>query len=334
VKVVIYGAGSIGCYLGAVLAKQNIDVVLLGRDRLKAIVDKRGGVQITDYQGRNDFVKAMSYHTQPEVLAQADVVLVTLKCTAMEEAASVLAQHCKPGALVVCLQNGVGAEKPVLDQVKRAEVCCGIVPFNVVQGDNAQFHRATEGTLHLPAHPSLNTIAEACVSYGLPCELSSDMPTIIWGKLLLNLNNAINAISDLPLKEQLSQRGYRRVLAACQMELLAACEKKDIPLAQLTAVKPKWLPKILNLPDWLFRIVAQKMLAIDPQARSSMWEDIQAQRPTEIDYLNGAVVALAKDVGVPSPANTVVLELLKAVSDAKTSPPISSEEILSRLSEE
>lgn len=330
-KVVIYGAGSIGCYLGAVLHQQGIDVQLLGRERLQTVVAERGGIQITDYEGRDDFVSDVPYLTDSAVLSSADIVLVTLKCTAMEEVAETLAEHCKNGALIVCLQNGVGAERFVVDKVHQATVLCGIVPFNVVQGEKAHFHRATEGGLHLPDNPKLGGVQQACKAYGLACTLESDMPSIIWGKLLLNLNNAINALSDLPLKQELSMRGYRLVLAKCQEELLAVCDKKGIPLAKLTAVKPALIPKILKLPNWLFQILAQKMLAIDPQARSSMWEDIQAGRKTEIDFLNGAVVQLAEQIGMQAPANQLVREQLKLLGSGQISAAITDKELIEKL---
>lgn len=313
-KVVIYGAGSIGCYIGAVLFKQGVDVQLLGRPRLCDVVTQQGGVHISDYEARDEFVPAVPYQTDNRILESADVVFVTLKCTAMNDAAKVLADHCKAGCIVVCLQNGVGSEQAVVEQASQCRVYCGIVPFNVVQGENAHFHRATEGALHFPELSELSEIQQAYLSYGLPCELEQDMPAIIWGKLLLNLNNAINALSDLPLKTELSQRGYRLVLARCQEELLAVCKARNIKLAQLTAVKPHIIPKILKLPDFLFRIIAQKMLAIDPKARSSMWEDLQAGRETEIDFLNGAVVTMAESVAMDAPVNRKVTDLLKQVA--------------------
>lgn len=326
-KVVIYGAGSIGCYLGTILKSQEVDVELLGRQRLKEIIAQSGGIHISDYEGRDNFVADVPYSTDVSILASADIVLVTLKCTAMREVAPILAEHCKTGAIVVCLQNGVGAEQPVVELVSQARVLCGIVPFNVVQGDNAHFHRATEGVLHLPNTPELKPVQRAFLGYGLPCELEDDMPAIIWGKLLLNLNNAINALSDLPLKTELSQRGYRLVLARCQEELLAVCRAKGIRLAKLTSVSPALIPKILRLPDFIFRILAQKMLAIDPKARSSMWEDIQAGRETEIDYLNGAVVTMAKGIGMEAPTNEKVSELLKQRASHKLSKGISASDM-------
>jgi 2-dehydropantoate 2-reductase len=76
------------------------------------------------------------------------------------------------------------------------------------------------------------------------------------------------------------------------------------------------------LPDALFTRVAATMLRIDPQARSSMWEDLQAGRRTEVDYLNGAVVKLAQSLGLNAPANARMVTLMRA-AEAGTQPALS-----------
>ena len=85
---------------------------------------------------------------------------------------------------------------------------------------------------------------------------------------------------------------------------------------------PGLLPTLLRLPDALFTRVAATMLRIDPQARSSMWEDLQAGRRTEVDYLNGAVVTLARSLGLTAPANERLVALVRA-AEAGTQPALS-----------
>jgi 2-dehydropantoate 2-reductase len=77
-------------------------------------------------------------------------------------------------------------------------------------------------------------------------------------------------------------------------------------------ISPRRLTKVLTLPDVLFRPLAGRMLAIDPLARSSMWEDLQAGRPTEVDELNGEVVRLAQRLGRTAPVNARLVELVHA----------------------
>ena len=126
----------------------------------------------------------------------------------------------------------------------------------------------------------------------------------------MNLNNAINALSNVPLQAELSDRDFRRCLAACQREafdVLAAAEQR---VARLTAVPPRLMPRLLPMPDWLFHRLAKRIVAIDPHARSSMWDDLEAKRPTEVDYMQGEVVALAERHGRDAPVNRTLQRLV------------------------
>ena len=129
-------------------------------------------------------------------------------------------------------------------------------------------------------------------------------------KLLLNLNNPVNALSGLPLRSELMQRGYRRVFAALMEEALGVLEVAGIQPAKLTPVPPNWLPALLRLPDGLFRVLAARMLRIDAQARSSMADDLAMGRRTEIDALCGEVVRLAQAQGMRAPGNERMVQLI------------------------
>jgi 2-dehydropantoate 2-reductase len=94
--------------------------------------------------------------------------------------------------------------------------------------------------------------------------------------------------------------------------------KAGIAPAAVGAVKPAMLSSLLRLPTPLFRIVAARMLRIDPKARSSMADDLQLGRPTEIDALCGAVVELAREHGVDAPLNRRMVDLVKAAPGALT----------------
>jgi len=145
---------------------------------------------------------------------------------------------------------------------------------------------------------------------GLATMLPPDIRAVQWGKLLLNLNNPVNALSDLPLRQELLDRDCRRVFAALQTEALRVMARAGITPAQVTAVSPTLLPHVLRLPNWLFTRLAKRMLQIDATARSSMWDDLEAGRVTEIDALSGAVVRLAAQHGIAAPLNARMCELL------------------------
>ena len=137
------------------------------------------------------------------------------------------------------------------------------------------------------------------------------MAAVQWGKLLLNLNNPINALSGLPLKEELAQRDYRRCLAMLMREALAVLAAARITPARLTPLPAAWLPRLLELPDALFTRLASRMLAIDPLARSSTYDDLRAGRRTEIDFINGEIVGLARSLDMEAPANARMIALIR-----------------------
>jgi 2-dehydropantoate 2-reductase len=111
-------------------------------------------------------------------------------------------------------------------------------------------------------------------------------------------------------------------------EALAVLKAGGIRPARMEGVPPAAIPRILRLPNWLFRLVARRMLAIDPQARSSMWEDLQRRRATEIDYLQGAIVKLGQKSGMRMPLTERIIALVKQAEAAGAgSPGLSPDQI-------
>ena len=113
------------------------------------------------------------------------------------------------------------------------------------------------------------------------------------------------------MKQQLSIREYRQCLAIAQLEALNLLKIAKIKPAQLTPIPTQFIPTILKLPNTVFKIVSQKMLAIDPLARSSMADDLSSARKTEIDWINGEVVNLAKQLKLTAPINEKLIQLVK-----------------------
>jgi 2-dehydropantoate 2-reductase len=211
---------------------------------------------------------------------------------------------------VVSLQNGVENVARIQAEAPQLQVLAGMVPYNVVQRDACHVHRASGGHIVLAAGEATARMLPHFEAAGLPLEAAADMRAVQWGKLLLNLNNPVNALSDLPLREQLMNRDYRLVLAALQREALAALKGAGIAPAKVAAAPPQLLPWILRLPDWLYVRLAARMLQMDASARSSMWVDLQHGRVTEIDDLCGAVLRLGAAHGVATPCNAAMCRLL------------------------
>lgn len=310
-RIVIAGAGSIGCYIGGALALSGANVTLLARPWLVDRI-RDEGIRLTDLERRNRRVLASDIRVEkvaPKAFHEASLVLVTVKSGDTAEMAELIASHAPDDAIVVSLQNGVDNVPLLRARLGSQRVIAGMVPFNVAQtiqeGEAPLFHRATSGKLaidvgHEPVRRMLDVEGIGCVAH-------PDMPSLAWSKLALNMNNALNALSGLPLRQQLSLRPWRLILADQIAELLQVARRAGLNLPPIEGVRPALIPLILRLPDVMFRIVARSMLAIDPQATSSMAEDIDCGRKTEVQYLQGAVVRLAASVGAAAPISDVIV---------------------------
>jgi 2-dehydropantoate 2-reductase len=315
-RIVVAGAGSIGCYVGGCLALAGRDVTLLLRTALAEIIAGHG-LRISSLDGADRLVAptAIKLATDPAAaFAEADIILVTVKSGATAAMAELIAEHAPSGVTVASLQNGVGNVDVLLARAGAvARVVPGMVPFNVVQthgdGQAARFHRATSGTIRIG--PGVAGLRESLNVPGAAVAEHPDMAGVLWGKLLLNLNNALNALSGVPLATQIADRRWRLILAAQIREGLTVLKAAGIRPARIEGVPPGAIPRILRLPNWLFRRVARRMLAIDPEARSSMWEDLRARRTTEIDYLQGAILKLAQKHRVRAPITERIIALVK-----------------------
>ncbi|MBN9243073.1 MAG: 2-dehydropantoate 2-reductase [Mesorhizobium sp.] len=323
--IVIAGAGSVGCYVGGCLALAGRKVTLLARPRIERAL-RDGGLRVSDLDGRDRLADAdaIAASTDPAVLTGADIVLVTVKSGATEDMARLIAKHARADATVVSLQNGIDNAARLKALVAGRPVLAGMVPFNVVQpADGEQplhVHRASEGTVLVQV--GMPGLAELLSVEGCAVAAHPDIQGVLWGKLLFNLNNALVALSDLPLAQELAERRWRLVLARQIREALAAMKAGGIrPVAAAGSAPPALLPFILSLPDWLFGRLARRLLAIDPQARSSMWDDFQHRRPTEIEALQGAVLDLAKRTGTAAPAIERTVALVRAAERAGAGPP-------------
>ncbi|MBE4753686.1 2-dehydropantoate 2-reductase [Corallococcus sp. ZKHCc1 1396] len=310
-EICVFGAGSIGCYVGGRLAANGATVRFIGRERVVREV-REHGLRLTDLHGADQRVPAaqVDIDTAPTALDTADLVLVTVKSAATEEAGRTLASRLKPGASVVSFQNGLHNAQVLRDLLPGRTVLAGTVLFNVAAQGQGAFHAGSEGTLDIEQHAVLAPFVDAFARAGLPLKQHADFGAVMWAKLLFNLNNAINALADLPLKEELSRRAWRRCVALAQREALAVLDVARVKPAKFTPLPPHWIPGLLEMPDAVFAVLAKKMLAIDPKARSSMWDDLKAGRKTEVDYLNGEVVRLGQKHGVAVPVNSRIVELV------------------------
>ncbi len=326
--VAVMGAGSIGCWAGGLLAAAGLPVTLIGRERLRESVST-SGLTVVTLDGKRHHVD-VSVSTTPDGAAGASHVLVAVKGGDTAAAAAAVRPHLAPDTVVVSLQNGLRNPDRLRAALPGHRVVPGMVSFNVVWGDGATFTQTTSGPIAL-ARGGAPALAAALRARGVPVVEVPDMQGVQWAKLILNLNNAVNALSGVGLRDELSQRGYRRVLAAAMREAWRALRAAGLRPVPVGRMRPALAPWILPLPDRLFRALAAPMIRIDPAARSSMADDLARGRRTEVRDINGEVVALGAHVGVSTPVNDALVRLVEAAAAAGGgSPGLGPEQLLER----
>lgn len=312
-RVMVVGAGSIGLFVGGKLAVAGADVTFVGRPRMLDEISA-SGLRLTDLDGGDDSLPTGRFHTatEPNDVGSADLVLVAVKSAATADAVRELTGKIRPGTVVLSLQNGIGNDTVIREILPNCVVLAGMVMFNVVHHPGGRFHRGTQGVLAVQDDPGLTPFAGIFEQAGLALRRYPDLRPVQWAKLLLNLNNPINALSGRPLREELADRNYRRCLALAQREALAVMNKARITPARLTPLPPAVMARLLTVPDGVFRRVFGRVLAVDPMARSSMADDLELGRKTEISWLCGEIIGLGTMVGLPTPVNQRLIELIVA----------------------
>jgi 2-dehydropantoate 2-reductase len=208
----VAGAGSIGCFIGGMYAAAGRQVALLARPRVIGEIEGNG-LRLSSCEGleRRIAPGQLTLSDDPGILGGVGAVLVTVKSADTAGIAQMIAAHAPPEAVIVSLQNGIGNVAVLRAQLPGRRVLAAMVPFNVIAPGEGRYHRATSGDIVIER--DAGATAEQLTVPGLKMRATADIAGVQWGKLLVNLNNALNALSGLPLRTQLAQRAWRVLLA-------------------------------------------------------------------------------------------------------------------------
>lgn len=335
-NIVILGAGSIGCYLGGLLASAGSAVRFLGRARYaKALAGH--GLTLTHFSKPPIHIapENVDFQTGPEALAGADVILLCTKSGDSADAAAQINAFAPSDAIVVSFQNGISNADVLRDTLNLQRVLPAIVPFNVTSAGAGIFHCGTAGALVIAASADarIKKLKDAFEAAGQDVRHSDNIIGDQWAKMIVNLNNGLNTLSGGTLRAGLLQRDYRRALALLVEEALLVAKLNDVKMGTFNGRGPDMLLKTLRLPNLPYRLIMQLIVKIDAKARSSMLDDLDAGRVSEIDYLQGEIVARAAAVGTLAPHNRAIMDAVKMAFIARQSPNLSGGNILGLITE-
>ena len=289
--VAVMGAGAVGCYYGAMLARAGHEVVLIGRpSHVQAV--RANGLRL-ETKAFDEQVK-LGASTEANAVRGAHLVLFCVKSTDTESAAAQIKPHLSPDALVLTLQNGVDNDERVRSVLPSNDVAAAVVYVATEMAGPGHVKHHGRGELVIAPSRSSEQVAQHLAAAGVPTQISDNVRGSLWAKLVLNCAyNALSAITQLPYGEVVKGQGVAEVIRDVVAECLAVAKAEGvaIPGGTVAAVSGR----------------AQTL----PSLYSSTAQDLARGKPSEIDHLNGFVVRRGEALGVPTPANRVLFTLVK-----------------------
>ena len=292
------GAGSIGSLFAAHLATVTDVLVLTRRPEHARALNERG-LQVT---GRHDFTARVTAASAPRELPDFDLGIVATKANGVEQAAESLGGRF-PGATVMTVQNGLGAE-----EIVRAHGDWPLISGVTFMSGTKHSDTHVEYILDTPTwigpygetpFDQVEDVARLLVDSGLKAEALPDLRPAQWSKLIFNATvNGVSALTGLPHDEHFAAEVEASDLGHLVHELVE--EGKRVAVA--AGVE-------LHDDPWEMNVLATKRGSAH---YPSMLEDVEARRPTEVELINGALVREAKRHGVDAPLQTAVYRLVKA----------------------
>jgi len=290
-KIVVMGAGAVGCFYGGMLARAGHEVTLIGRPSHVEAIAKRGGLKFES--AIFDGIIPIGAETEASGVAGADVVLFCVKSADTEEAGHEIAPHLKSDAVVICLQNGVDNAERLAAVLKRT-VVPAVVYVAAGMGGPGHIQHHGRGDLIIGPSPRSDGIAKAFTAAAIPTVVSDEVLARLWDKLIINCAyNALSAIAQLPYGRLFEVEGAREVMDSVIIECIAVAAELGI------AVSPDIREKIFAL------------VKVMPDQLSSTAQDLARGKPSEIDFLNGHVVRKGAEFGIPTPSNLALQVAVK-----------------------
>lgn len=293
-RIAVMGAGAVGCYYGGMLARAGHEVVLVGRPVHVDAVTRDGLLLDTrDFQERVP-VRAS---TGAQGVRGAQLVLCCVKSTDTADAATAMAPHLAPEAIVLSLQNGVdNAER--LQALLGREVGAAVVYVATEMAGPGHVKHHGRGELVIGPSDASARLVELFATAGIPVEVSDNVVGALWAKLILNCAyNALSAITQLP---------YGRLVAGDAVEdVMRDAVQECLDLA--------WAEGI-TVPGDCWAAV-QRIAQTMPSQFSSTAQDLARGKRSEIDHLNGFVLRRGKALGVATPVNRVLYSLVKLLEE-------------------
>ena len=305
-NILMVGAGSVGGFFGAHLAKNNPNVSFLLRPKTLAAV-RQSGLTIRSASG--SFTVHPPAASDPRELPKPDLVILGVKAFDLDDVIGQLEPVLTDETVILTLQNGIETEDRILARLKRDCVVGGVAYIYskiAAPGVIDHYKKGAVAIGELMGHESerLLKIRDLFSAAGLPCHLSKDIRRSKWEKMCWNcVFNPVTVLINDRVSKALDHPEMMGVIRQIVGEVAAVSAGMKVPLPS----------------DMTERVIKATQEIRD--IHTSMYDDWKAGRQTEIAYLNGYVVQKGRELGVPTPVNEALTAMIKTITEREKAGP-------------
>ncbi len=300
-NIVIVGAGALGSLIGARLSKTHASISLFSTNREHMEAIRQNGLDIEELDGTVRNYPLTTYFEVDELPRNPDLALVLVKTYATKDAVSLVHGICSTSTVFLTLQNGIGNWECIAETTGKQAVLAGstaqgstlLGPGLIRHGGNGPTYIGEpEGAIS----ERVGRIVEVFRESGLVTEPSGEVERLIWEKLVINVGiNAITGLCGIRNGFIAEMREAAELCSSAVEEAIAVARAKGFPIGS----------------DMVQRVIG--VARATARNRSSMGQDVDKKKRTEIDAINGAVVRFGKEAGIPTPVNQTLTSLMKVL---------------------
>jgi len=300
-RIGIAGAGAVGCHYGSLLLRAGYDVCFLARGaHLKAMRD----AGLTHVSDGKHYTQSVQADDNPSILEGSDIVVLTCKMTDIERTLKSVAAYLGENALLVTLQNGVEAPDIAAAVFPENTIAAGTAFIGArIEAPGIVIHSAAGGVRlglwrHGKGEERFHPLIQAFMDAGVPVREEPDVRLMLWRKLLWNCGfNAITAITHRFARDVAADDKTLEIVREAMEETVALARAEDIGIGEDDVNKH-----------------IRTTLEMGP-VKTSMWQDIERKKQTEVDYINGFVTRKAEETGLDAPVNRMLTTLVHAIQN-------------------
>ncbi|MGI5835936.1 MAG: ketopantoate reductase family protein [Chloroflexota bacterium] len=316
-KLLVVGPGAMGTLFAGLLAEGGHEVWLLGRrpDVVETIA-RKGVTWVRGDRTRTAMVRSI---LQARDAWPVDLALIFVKAYDTLQAAKDALPAMGPNSVALTLQNGLNNVEAIASVVGRERTLAGVTAYGATLLSSGVVRHGGEGETAIGELDGRETnrllrVADAFRKAGIEVEISHHVDNLIWGKLIINAAiNPLTALLRMRNGQLLSQQETRELMATIALEGASVASSKGITLPYENPVEK-----------------AETVCRLTASNRSSMLQDVDKGKLTEIDCINGAVVREGRALGVPTPVNWTIVQLIKALAPTLGEPTRGSSLTLAR----